>query len=189
MRYSSKVHKIIYGGDYNPEQWPKEIWREDMKLLKEAGVDTVTLNTFSWAALQPSEEEYDFGKLDEIMELAESNGLLVCLATSTSAHPAWMAKNYPDILRVEFNGMKRKFGGRHNSCPNSPTYRGNKKENILLRCCWLRSCVPCFCAPGSWNLKTGFSRPRPAQADPGTGRCSWEGCLSGSIWRLTELWS
>ena len=123
MRYSSKVHKIIYGGDYNPEQWPKEIWREDMKLLKEAGVDTVTLNTFSWAALQPSEEEYDFGKLDEIMELAERNGLLVCLATSTSAHPAWMAKNYPDILRVEFNGMKRKFGGRHNSCPNSPTYR------------------------------------------------------------------
>lgn len=123
MRYSSKVHKIIYGGDYNPEQWPKEIWQEDMKLLKEAGVDTVTLNTFSWAALQPSEEEYDFGKLDEIMELAESNGLLVCLATSTSAHPAWMAKNYPDILRVEFNGMKRKFGGRHNSCPNSPTYR------------------------------------------------------------------
>ena len=21
------------------------------------------------------------------------------------------------------------------------------------------------------------------------GMCSWEGCLSGSIWRLTELWS
>lgn len=75
MRYSNKVHKIIYGGDYNPEQWPKEIWQEDMKLLKEAGVDTVTLNTFSWAALQPSEEEYDFRKLDEIMELAESKSI------------------------------------------------------------------------------------------------------------------
>ena len=48
--------RILYGGDYNPNQWPKEIWQEDMKLLKEAGVDTVTLNTFSWAALQPSEE-------------------------------------------------------------------------------------------------------------------------------------
>mgnify|MGYP000737964529 CR=1 FL=1 len=31
--------------------------------------------------------------------------------------------SHPDILRTEFNGMKRKFGGRHNSCPNSTTYR------------------------------------------------------------------
>ncbi len=115
--------KILYGGDYNPEQWPREIWEEDMKLFKGAGVDTVTLNTFGWAALQPSEEEYSFDKLDEIMDMAERNGLSVCLATSTAAHPAWMAARYPDILRVEFNGMKRKFGGRHNSCPNSPTYR------------------------------------------------------------------
>jgi beta-galactosidase len=34
-----------------------------------------------------------------------------------------MAKKYPDVLRVDFNGNKRSFGGRHNSCPNSPTYR------------------------------------------------------------------
>ena len=123
MKYSNKVNKIVYGGDYNPEQWPKEVWKEDMRLLKEAHIDVLTLNVFAWAPLQPSEEEYDFSRLDEIMELAGEHGFSVCLATSTAAHPAWMAKKYPDILRVEFNGMKRKFGGRHNSCPNSPTYR------------------------------------------------------------------
>lgn len=123
MKYSNKVSKIVYGGDYNPEQWPKEVWKEDMKLLKEAHIDVLTLNVFAWASLQPSEEEYDFSRLDEIMELVGEHGFSVCLATSTAAHPAWMAKKYPDILRVEFNGMKRKFGGRHNSCPNSPTYR------------------------------------------------------------------
>lgn len=116
------MNKIVYGGDYNPEQWPEEIWAEDMRLLKEANIDIVTLNVFSWAALQPSEETYDFSKLDKIMEMVRDNGLQVCLATSTGAHPAWMAKKYPDILRTEFNGLKRKFGGRHNSCPNSPTY-------------------------------------------------------------------
>ena len=114
--------KLIHGGDYNPEQWPEEIWADDMRLLKEANIDIVTLNVFSWAALQPSEETYDFSKLDKIMEMVRDNGLQVCLATSTGAHPAWMAKKYPDILRTEFNGLKRKFGGRHNSCPNSPTY-------------------------------------------------------------------
>lgn len=123
MGYGKRVNEILYGGDYNPEQWPEEVWQEDMRLLKKAHINMVTLNVFSWAALQPSEDTYDFKKLDKIMELVRENGLKVCMATSTGAHPAWMAKRHPDILRTEANGMKRKFGGRHNSCPNSPTYR------------------------------------------------------------------
>ncbi len=118
-----KNNKMSFGGDYNPEQWDEATWKEDMRLFKLAHVDTVTLNVFSWAALQPSENEYDFSKLDKIMAMVKENGLKVVLATSTAAHPAWMAKRYPEILRVEFNGMKRKFGGRHNSCPNSLVYR------------------------------------------------------------------
>lgn len=118
-----RIKKVLYGGDYNPEQWPEEVWEEDMRLFKLAGIDIVTLNVFSWASLQPSEDIYDFSRLDKIMDLVEKNGLKVCLATSTGAHPAWMAKRHPDILRTEFNGMKRKFESRHNSCPNSPTFR------------------------------------------------------------------
>lgn len=118
-----RLTKIPYGGDYNPEQWPEDIWEEDMRLFRLAGIDIVTLNVFSWAALQPDENTYDFSRLDRIMELVRKNGLKVCMATSTGAHPAWMAKKYPDILRVDFEGRKRKFGGRHNSCPTSPTYQ------------------------------------------------------------------
>lgn len=116
-------HKIAYGGDYNPEQWDEAIWEEDMRLLKLAGIDTLTVNVFSWAKLQPAEDRYDFSQLDRIMKLCRENGMKVVLATSTAAHPAWMAKKYPEITRVERNGMKRKFGARHNSCPNSPVYR------------------------------------------------------------------
>ena len=123
MIESKKVQKMLYGGDYNPEQWPEEIWEEDMRLFHKAHIDVVTLNVFSWAVLQPDESTYDFSKLDKIMKLVKENGLKVCMATSTGAHPAWMARKYPDILRVEHNGMKRKFGARHNSCPNSPNYR------------------------------------------------------------------
>lgn len=122
MIENSKIKKILYGGDYNPEQWPEETWEEDMRLLKLAHIDIVTLNVFSWAALQPDENTYCFEKLDKIMDLVKKHGLNVCLATSTAAHPAWMARKYPDILRTDFGGMKRKFGFRHNSCPNSPTY-------------------------------------------------------------------
>lgn len=118
-----KQDKIAFGGDYNPEQWPEETWEEDMRLLKLAHIDTLTLNVFSWAALQPSEETYCFDKLDKIMELARANNMKVCLATGTGAHPAWMARKYPEILRTSEQGIRRKFGGRHNSCPNSSVYR------------------------------------------------------------------
>lgn len=117
------IRKIPFGGDYNPEQWPEEIWEEDMRLFALAGIDCVTLNVFSWARLQPKEDTYQFGQLDKIFDLVEANGLHVILATSTAACPAWMARKYPEILRTEFNGMERRFGGRHNACPNSPVYR------------------------------------------------------------------
>ena len=104
--------KIAYGGDYNPEQWPEEVWQEDMRLFKKAHIDIVTLNVFSWAALQPSEDEYDFDRLDRIVKLVTDNGMNIIMATSTGAHPAWMAKRHPDILRTDFEGRKVKINGK-----------------------------------------------------------------------------
>ncbi len=121
MSWNDKLPKIPFGGDYNPEQWSPEIWNEDMELFKKAGIDTVTINVFSWASIQPSENEYDFDRLDKIVKLVTDNNMNIIMATSTGAHPAWMAKRHPDILRVDYKGRKRKFGGRHNSCPSSPT--------------------------------------------------------------------
>ena len=123
------VKKMLYGGDYNPEQWDEAVWEEDMRMFRLAGIDCVTLNVFSWAALQSDEVTYHFERLDKIMELVRKNNLKVVMATSTAAHPAWMAKKYPEVLRTEFNGMKRKFGSRHNSCPNSPV---NQKYSVAL---------------------------------------------------------
>ncbi|MUG45174.1 beta-galactosidase [Paenibacillus woosongensis] len=120
---NDKLPKIWYGGDYNPEQWGPEVWSEDDRMFKLAGIDVATINVFAWAVLQPDEETYDFSALDATIDRLYNNGVYVCLGTSTAAHPAWMAKKYPDVTRVDVQGRKRKFGGRHNSCPNSPTYR------------------------------------------------------------------
>lgn len=120
---NDKLPKIWYGGDYNPEQWEPEVWDEDVRMFKLAGIDIATINVFSWALDQPDEDTYNFAWLDGTMDRLYKNGIYVCLATPTGAHPAWMARKYPDVLRVDVQGRKRKFGGRHNSCPNSPTYR------------------------------------------------------------------
>jgi len=115
--------KIWYGGDYNPDQWPEETWTQDMRLFKLAGIDVATLPVFSWAKLQPDETTFDFSWLDKVMDLLAANGMHACVATSTAAVPAWMATQYPDVLRTTFEGHDRGFGQRHNFCPNSPTYR------------------------------------------------------------------
>ncbi len=117
-----RLPKIWYGGDYNPEQWDEATMEEDIRMFKLAEIDVATVNVFSWARIQPSEEEYDFSGLDAIVDRLHRDGITICLATSTGAHPAWMAKRYPDVTRVDYEGRKRKFGGRHNSCPSSPAY-------------------------------------------------------------------
>lgn len=114
---------ILYGGDYNPDQWSEEIIEKDMHLLKLANVNIVTLPVFSWALLQPDEETYNFEWLDNIFNLLKENNIYVCLATSTAAQPAWMSRKYPEILPVDFYGNKRKHGGRVKFCPNSTKYR------------------------------------------------------------------
>jgi len=120
---SKKTPFILYGGDYNPDQWSKETVIEDMKFFKLANINTVTIPVFSWALLQPNEYTYNFEWLDNILETLKENNIYVCMATSTAVQPNWMSKKYPEILPVDFEGRKRKFGGRVKFCPNSKKYR------------------------------------------------------------------
>ena len=115
--------RILYGGDYNPIQWPREVWNEDMRLFKKAGINSATVNVFSWAKLQPNEETYDFSELDDVIDMLGKENFDIVLATSTAAMPAWLAKKYPEVTRVDFEGRRHKFGQRHNHCPNSPVWR------------------------------------------------------------------
>jgi beta-galactosidase len=114
---------ILHGGDYNPEQWPEEVWDEDMRLMREANVNIATLPVFGWVSLQTDEETFTFEWLDSILERMEKNGIKACLATATASQPAWLDQKYPDVLIVEESGHKRKHGQRHSFCPNSPNFR------------------------------------------------------------------
>lgn len=116
-------NQMLYGGDYNPNQWPREIWDEDMRLFRKAGINSATINVFSWAKIQPSEEVYDFSELDEIVNRLTEEKKYIVLATATGALPAWMVKRYPQVARTDYEGRRHKFGQRHNACPNSLVYQ------------------------------------------------------------------
>lgn len=115
--------KIYYGGDYNPDQWDDETIEEDMRLFQKAGINLVTLPVFSWAKLEPEEGVYDFGWLDKLMDQFAEHQIAVCLATPTTAQPAWLSTNYPEVLPVDIAGRKRTHGMRVFFCYNSEKYR------------------------------------------------------------------
>lgn len=114
---------ILYGGDYNPEQWDEAIWKEDMCLFPKAYINTVTINVFSWAQLQPDEDHYDFSTLDKIMDMLVAHHYSIIFATSTASLPLWMSTRYPDVNRVDYEGHRHRAGLRHNACPHSPTFQ------------------------------------------------------------------
>lgn len=114
---------LPFGGDYNPEQWPEPVWDRDYELFDQARINTVTVGVFTWALTQSSLDVYDFSTLDRIVERAGAAGRRICLATGTGAHPAWLAKQFPEVTRVDFEGRRHGYGQRHNSCPSSPVFR------------------------------------------------------------------
>ncbi|MER5991976.1 beta-galactosidase [Streptomyces viridosporus] len=115
--------RILYGGDHNPEQWPEETWHEDVRLMKEAGVNSVTLGVFSWSKLEPRPGERDFGWLDRLMDLMHGAGVGVVLATPTASPPPWMGHLHPDTLPRDEDGRTEWWGGRQHFSHSSATYR------------------------------------------------------------------
>lgn len=132
---SKKFPHFLHGGDYNPEQWKDtpEIWDQDMELMKLAHCNTMSVGIFSWAVLEPEEGVFDFHILDTIMDKLERNGCKAVLATPSGARPAWLAQNYPEVLRTRYDGIRNQFGARHNHCFTSPVYREKtQKINRML---------------------------------------------------------
>ncbi len=116
---------FLHGADYNPEQWLSDpsVWDEDMRLMKLANCNEMSVGIFSWAKLEPREGEYDFSFLDEIIDRIGKNGGRVILATPSGARPRWLAEKYPEVLRFGPDGRREHFRGRHNHCFTSPVYR------------------------------------------------------------------
>jgi len=115
--------RLAYGADYNPDQWPREVWQEDVRLMREAGVNIVSVAIFSWAHIQPDHDRWEFGWLDDVLDLLHAGGIAVDLATATASPPPWLTGRHPEILPVTENGETLWPGGRQHWRPTSPVFR------------------------------------------------------------------
>lgn len=119
---------LVFGCDYNPEQWDRAVWDDDMRLMVEAGVGLVAVNIFGWSWINPAPGVWTFDELDEVMDLAHAHGIRVNLGTATASPAPWVTTRHPEILPVAEDGTRRFPGGRQAYCPSSPVFRGYAAE-------------------------------------------------------------
>ncbi|WP_341996424.1 beta-galactosidase [Microbacterium sp. LWH7-1.2] len=174
---------ICFGGDYNPEQWPREVWREDVELMNRAGVNLVTVGVFSWARLEPTPGEYDFEWLDEVLDLLHGHGIAVDLATPTASPPPWLGILHPETLPVNPDGVRLAAGSRNQFTPASRVYR----EKALAIATALAERYAAHPAVRMWHIGNEFG-----QIDFGDEAARefrlWLRERYGSIDALNEAW-
>jgi beta-galactosidase len=120
--------RIAYGGDYNPEQWPEEVWREDVALMRRAGVNLVSVGVFAWSRLEPEQGRYTFDWLDRVLEMLDAGGVKVALATPTASPPPWFSLAHPDALPVRADGTRLLHGS-----PAADVRRGSGRRGRWWR--------------------------------------------------------
>lgn len=114
--------KFVYGVDYYPEAWDESQWGKDATMMQEAGINFVRLAEYAWVKMEPQEGHFNFDWLDRALKVLNAHGIKAVLGTPTASPPAWLYAKYPDIAVMGANGIRYRYGSRHNCCLHNPAF-------------------------------------------------------------------
>lgn len=114
---------VTLGVCYYPEHWDKSLWRDDLKRMKEYGIEVIRIAEFAWNRFEPHEGEFTLDFFDEFMDMTLEEDIKVIFCTPSATPPAWMSENYPEILNADFDGNLVRHGQRRHCNLNSEKYR------------------------------------------------------------------
>ena len=121
-------YPFLFGAQYYRAPTPEtECWETDLSRMKELGFTDVKF-WVQWRWNNRRENEYDFGDLDRLTDLAEKNGLRVTFNTIFDVAPVWLYEKYPDAKQLANDGRRiepytvghRQGGGHPGPCYNHP---------------------------------------------------------------------
>jgi len=110
---------IFLGAAYYPELWTEKTMEQDIRLMRQIGINLVRIGEFSWAKMEPDMDEFDFTWLHRIIDTLSNNGIHVLLGTPTAAPPVWLTARYPEILHLDENDQRSQHGERCQCCVNT----------------------------------------------------------------------
>lgn len=120
------------GVDYYPEHWDRSLWEADADLMLKTGVKVVRMGEFAWCRFEPTEGNFDFEWMDEIIEIFAKREIDVILCTPTNCPPLWLYEKYPDAVQTGRDGKKIATGIRGHRCYNNPDFIRHSKQIIDL---------------------------------------------------------
>lgn len=123
MSKSLKMDHLTLGVCYYPEHWDESLWADDLKRMKEYGIEVIRIAEFAWNKFEPHEGEFTFEFFDKFMDLTLAEDIKVIFCTPTATPPAWMSHKYPEILNADLDGNLIHHGLRRQYNLNSPIYR------------------------------------------------------------------
>lgn len=118
-----KFDKPLYGAAYYHEYMPSERLDEDIRLMKNAGLNVVRLGESAWGLFEPQEGVFAFEWMDRIIDKMHQAGIHIILGTPTYSIPAWLAHMHPEVLAEYQRGTKAYYGIRQNIDLSNPTFK------------------------------------------------------------------
>lgn len=122
-RQNYQWDKYEIGVCYYPEQWPEELWENDLQRMKDAGISTVRVAEFAWSKVEMREGEFEFSFWDRFLDLCSEYEMKVIFGTPTATPPVWLTEKYPEVLNARKDGVLYRHGGRRHYNYNSETYQ------------------------------------------------------------------
>jgi len=117
------VKPFSLGVCYYPEQWDDSRWPADLTAMRDLGIRYVRVGEFAWSRLEPLPGKYQFGWLQQVLDLAAERDLSIVLGTPTATPPKWLVDRMPDMLAIDAQGRAKLFGSRRHYCFSHPGYR------------------------------------------------------------------
>ncbi len=114
---------MLYGVAYYHEYQPYERLQEDIRLMQEAGLTVVRLGESTWSSWEPEDGRFEFAWMDRVIDALHAAGIKVIFGTPTYAIPAWLHRQYPDLMAEYGQGKRAYYGARQNMNHADAAYR------------------------------------------------------------------
>ncbi len=159
---------MLIGVAYHPEHWTPERWREDARLMKDAGLNAVRMGEFAWSQLEPIRNKFRFRWLEDAVNVFADAGIRSVLCTPTACPPPWLVERHPSILPTDASGQRLGYGACRSYCVNNPSQHKYAQRIASALAEHFRSCRNVV----AWQADSGFARF-------GTARCFCRNCAQG----------
>jgi beta-galactosidase len=124
-----RMDRLLFGVAYYDEYMPTERLEQDIRMMKDAGINVVRIAESTWSTVEPQDGVFDFTHIDRVLDAMHRASISVIIGTPTYAVPTWLVRKYPDVLAITPRGANQ-YGPRQNMDITNPHFRVHAERVI-----------------------------------------------------------